>query len=176
MATFGKTTIGADNFAVSSNYKQVNAATPPVNAGVSSLWFYVDHSTGNQVMRALIYADSAGSPAGLLGASINEHTFTVSSDPGWYVFLFDEVFCSAGNPVWIGFIGGGPDDVAINGRKDDVSNARKFSADLYADGPSNPFGTVDGTDAYQFSMYAEYIPVLPGDNPPIGILGRGAGW
>jgi hypothetical protein len=156
-ATFGKTTVGASTDTLISERKRVNRYALATPGSVSKLSMYLAPSgtSGQEVMKGLIYADSAGAPAGLLGVS-EQLTFKSTNAAGWYDMTFSSpVKLTAGN-YWIGVMTGATAGVA-SFRWTSVSGSRDYNANAYASGPTNPFGAVS-TDAEQTSLYATYAP------------------
>src|SRR5581483_11873973 len=75
-STFGKTSVGASSDAFGADRKRVNEYALGTSGTVSKLSVYLQPSStsGQQVIRGVIYADSGGSPSSLLAVS-NELTF-----------------------------------------------------------------------------------------------------
>jgi len=156
-ATFGKTTVGASTDTLISERKRVNRYALGTPGSVSKLSMYLAPSgtSGQEVIKGLIYADNAGTPAGLLGVS-EQLTFKSTNAAGWYDMTFSSpVKLTAGN-YWIGVMTGATAGVA-SFRWTSVSGSRDYNANAYASGPTNPFGAVS-TDAEQTSLYATYAP------------------
>jgi hypothetical protein len=159
-ATFGKGTVGASSdTGLFANYKIVHAATLPVAGSVTKLSVYAVpgvNSPTPQRLKAVIYADSEGSP-GALVASGTEVTYASSTNgSGWFVLpLSSPVKLAAGN-YWIGFITGTTTE-GMGYRYDSVANSRAYNADSYASGPTNPFGAAT-KDSEQASIFATYTP------------------
>jgi uncharacterized protein YmfQ (DUF2313 family) len=154
--TFGKTTVGASKDYFGYERKRVNRYALPVAGSVTKLSVYLEkNATGQQVLKGLIYAETAGAPAALLGTS-QQLTWASTSSPGWYELTFaSPVKLAAGN-YWIGVITGATSNVA-GFRWDSVAGSRDYNANTFASGPTNPFGAVT-TDAEQTSLYATYTP------------------
>jgi hypothetical protein len=129
----------------------------PTAGAVTKLSVYLTPTTtsGQQVLKGLIYADSAGAPGALLGVS-QQLTFTSTGSAGWYDLVFaSPIKLTAGN-YWIGVITGATSNVA-GFRYDSVAGSRDYNANTYTSGPTNPFGAVT-VDAEQTSLYATYSP------------------
>ncbi len=153
--TCGKTTVGKTKDGYIANSKRVNACVLPVNATVSELSVYLSPTThtGQQLIKGIIYADSKGTPAGLLGTT-TQLTFTSKSPTGWYHLSFPvPVKLTAGN-YWIGVITGATQYIGAE-YFDSVAKAEDYNANSYAAGPSNPFGSFKTTNE-QMSLYATY--------------------
>src|SRR5205085_3631609 len=105
-----KSTVGAStDGGMFANYKIVHSASLPVAGSVSKLVVYAVpglKSPSPQTLKAVIYADSAGSPGALL-ATGTAVTYTGSTNgSGWFALpLATPVQLSAGT-YWIGFITG----------------------------------------------------------------------
>ncbi|HEX4187041.1 MAG TPA: S8 family serine peptidase [Solirubrobacteraceae bacterium] len=166
-STFGKTTVGSStDGGMFANYKIVHAATLPVAGSVSKLSVYAVpglNSPTPQALKAVIYADSGGSPGALL-ATGTEVTYTGSTNgSGWFTLpLASAVKLNAGN-YWIGFITGANTE-GMGYRYDSVAGSRAFNENSYAAGPTEPFGAAT-KDSEQASLYAEYTPSAPPSRP-----------
>ncbi len=153
--TFGKTTVGASSDTFASERKRVNRYALSEAASVTKLSIYLQPTgnSGQQVLKGVIYADSGGAPAALLGVS-EQLTFNGTESAGWYELRFSSaVKLSAGN-YWIGVMTGPTSGVA-GFRYDSVASSRDYNTNTYASGPTNPFGAVS-TDSEQMSLYASY--------------------
>jgi subtilisin family serine protease len=156
-ATFGKTTVGASPDVLAGGRKRVNRYALPTPGSVSKLSVYLAPtlSSGQQVMKGIIYSDSGGAPSSLLGVT-EQLTFHSTNAAGWYDMRFvSPVRLSAGS-YWIGALTGSTANVA-GFRFDTVAGSRDFNNNLYNSGPSNPFGSYK-TDSEQMSIYATYTP------------------
>jgi hypothetical protein len=163
-ATFGKTTVGASSDTFSAGRKRVNGYALPAAGSVTKLSVYLapSQTSGQQVLKGLIYADSSGAPAALLGVS-EQVTFTSTSAAGWYDLVFTSPVNLAAGNYWIGVITGTVGKVA-GFRYDRVAASRDYNANSYTSGPTNPFGAVT-VDAEQASLYATYSPAS--GSPPV---------
>ncbi|HEV3284764.1 MAG TPA: hypothetical protein VG010_11230, partial [Solirubrobacteraceae bacterium] len=155
--TFGKTTVGAFADTFTANRKRVNRYALGISASVSKLTMYLTptKTSGQQVLKGIIYADSGGKPAALLATS-NQLTFKSTNAAGWYELTFSTPPVLAAGNYWIGVISGTTSGVT-GFRYDKVTGSRDYNANTYTSGPSNPFGAVS-TDAEQASLYATYSP------------------
>jgi hypothetical protein len=154
-STCGKTTIGKSSDQLVSNQKRVNRCVVPFNATVSELVAYLaptSHS-GSQVIKGVIYKDSNGKPAALLGSSL-QFTFTSKTAAGWYKLVFPVGVKVATGSYWIGLLTGSTTKVAGE-RFDSVKNAEDYNANTYTSGASNPFGSFKTTNE-QMSLYAAF--------------------
>jgi subtilisin family serine protease len=165
---FGKTSVGATtDSGMFANYKIVHSATLPVAGSVSKLSLYAVpgiNSPSPQTLKAVIYADSGGSPGALL-ATGTEVTYTGSTNgSGWFSLpLATPVQLTAGS-YWLGFITS-TTTKGIGYRYDSVANSRAFNENSFASGPTNPFGTAT-KDSEQASLYAQYTPTTQSSSPP----------
>jgi subtilisin family serine protease len=166
---FGKTTVGAStDSGMFANFKIVHSATLPAAGSVSKLSVYAIpgiNSPSPQALKAVIYADSGGSPGALL-ATGTEVTYAGSTNgSGWFSLpLATPVKLSAGT-YWLGFITS-TTTKGMGYRYDSVANSRAFNENSYASGPTNPFGTVT-KDSEQASLYAQYTPTAQSSSPPV---------
>jgi outer membrane protein assembly factor BamB len=153
--TCGKTTVGKTKNGYIANIKRVNACVLPVNATVSELSVYLTTTshTGQQLIKGVLYADSKGNPAGLLGTT-TQLTFTSKSATGWYHLKFPTPLKLAAGHYWIGVITGATQYIAAE-YFDSVANAEDYNTNTYTSGPSNPFGSFKTTNE-QMSLYATY--------------------
>jgi hypothetical protein len=155
VGTCGKTTIGKSSDQLIANEKRVNKCAIPVNAEVSELVEYLapTSTAGSQVIKGIVYEDSKGKPAKLLGTS-NGFTFTNKTAAGWYHLAFPAPVKLAAGNYWIGVITGKTTKVAGE-RFDSVKNAEDYNANTYTSGPSNPFGSFKTTNE-EMSLYANW--------------------
>jgi len=153
--TFGTTTVGASKDTFASERKRVNRYALPEAGAVTKLSVYLEPTatTGQEVLKGLIYSDVGGKPEALLGAS-EQLAFKNTNAAGWYDLIFASPAKLAAGNYWIGVMSGPTASVA-GFRWTSVANARAFNANTFASGPSNPFGAVT-TDSEQMSLYAAY--------------------
>ncbi len=156
--TFGKTTLGASSDAYAADRKRVSLYSLASAGTVSKLSIYLQPSgiSGAQVLEGVVYANSGGKPAALLGSS-GQLTFHSTDSPGWYALTFGVPLKLAAGSYWLGVISGASSDV-VGFRYDKVSGSRDYNANTYTSGPSNPFGGSLSTDNEQTSLYATYTP------------------
>lgn len=155
--TFGTATIGTSNNTPGSlaDRKRANSYTPTVTGDVTHLSIYLTPSgtVGTQVMRGVIYADSAGAPGARLGVS-DELSVSNTSPTQWYALNFpSSIPVTAGTPVWLGMITGGAARITEYFFMTASSNVRDLNTNTYTSGPSDPFGTPT-LDTQQMSLYA----------------------
>ena len=169
-ATFGKTTVGASrDGGLFANYKIVHSAALSVAGSVTKLTVYAVpgvHSPKAETLKAVIYADSTGAP-GALVATGSEVVYQGSvNGSGWLDLPFSSPVALQPGTYWIGFITGGETE-GMGYVYDKVANNRSYSANAFASGPSNPFGTAT-KDSEQASIYATYFPSsLPPENTAV---------
>jgi hypothetical protein len=156
-AQFGKTAVGASTDTFLAERKRVNRYTLPVAGTATKLSIYLAHTatSGQQLLKGLVYADNGGSPGALLGVS-EQLTFTSISSSGWYDLVFGSPISLAAGNYWIGVITGATSGVAAF-RYDSVAGSRDYNTNAYASGPGNSFGAFS-SDSEQTSLYATYTP------------------
>jgi thermitase len=155
----GSTEPGANSDKFETERKRVNRYALPTNGWVTKLNVYLapTSTSGQQVMKGVIYSDTSGKPEKLLAVT-EPLTFKSTNSAGWYELpLKPGLQLSAGN-YWIGVITGPTNSVA-GFRWTSVTGARISNANTYSSGPTNPFGTAEKTDAEQMSLYASYWAV-----------------
>jgi thermitase len=157
VATFGKTNVGSSSDTYAADRKRVNRYALTTAGSVSKLSIYLTSaaSSGQQLLQGVVYADSAGKPAALLGSS-EALTFKAKSAAGWYDLKFSAPLKLAAGEYWIGVITGASGGVA-GFRYDSVAGSRDYNANSFSAGPSTAFGSVS-TDAEQTSLFATYTP------------------
>jgi hypothetical protein len=155
-AQVGKTTAGASWDAVALNFKQVRQITLSGSAAVSKLSMYLRNQNGSaQVIRPVIYADSAGSP-GALVAMGPEYTIPNGTAAGWFDMAFASNIELSSGTYYIGFIAGSTQSAEF--AYDTSASTRWYSADTYSDGASDPFGAPTN-DSESISVYATTMPL-----------------
>jgi subtilisin family serine protease len=155
--TFGKTNVGGSVDSFLAERKRVNRYALSIAATVSKLSIYLapTSTSGEQVIKGLIYSDSSGSPSALLGTS-TQLTFKSTNTAGWYDLPFSSPPVLAAGSYWIGVITGASSHVA-GFRYDSVAGSRDYNENTFTSGPTNPFGSFSN-DAEQTSLYATYSP------------------
>ena len=117
------------------------------------------NSPSPQTLKAVIYADSGGSP-GALVATGTEVTYQGSSNgSGWFELPFGSPVALSPGTYWLGFITGTTTE-GMGYVYESVANSRAYNANTYTSGPSNPFGSAT-KDSEQASIYATYTPTAP---------------
>jgi hypothetical protein len=154
-STFGKTSVGGSSDSYAANRKRVSRYALPTAGSVTKLSIYLapTGTSGQQVLKGILYADSSGKPGALLGTT-EQLTFKSTSAAGWYSLAFSAPPKLAAGNYWIGVITGASGNVA-GFRYDNVSGSRDYNANTYTSGPTNPFGS-PSTDGEQTSLYATY--------------------
>ena len=155
--TFGLTTVGSRSDQMVPDRKRVNRFQLTAAGSVTKLTMYLAPTTtsGQQVIKGLIYADQAGAPGALLAVS-NQFTYHTSDGAGWYDMVLPSPVSLTAGTYWIGIISGGTNGVA-GFRWNSVSGSRAYNVNSYASGASDPFGSPT-IDAEQMSIYATYRP------------------
>ena len=153
--TFGTTTIGGSSDAFAPDRKRVNAYSLSQAGSVSKLSVYLQpgYASGSANIKGVIYADSNGSPGGLIATS-SQLVFPSTGAAGWYDLPFASPPSLAPGRYWIGVFTGGATHTA-GYRYTTVSNSRALNSNLYTSGPSNPFGSAT-IDSQEMSLYAKY--------------------
>jgi subtilisin family serine protease len=154
-ATFGKTNIGGSSDSFSAERKRVNRYALTVAGSVSKLSIYLAPTgiSGQQAIKGVLYSDSSGKPANLLGVT-SQLTFSSTNKAGWYAMSFPTPLSLLAGSYWIGVITGTTSKVT-SFRYDTASGARAYNTNAYTTGPTTTFGTYN-TDSEQMSLYATY--------------------
>ena len=158
--TCGQTSVGNYSDPLAANLKRVNECELPLNASVTGLTVYLapTSTSGEQPIKGVIYANAAGRPGALLGAT-EQLTFKSTNAAGWYHLAFSKPLELAAGEYWIGTITGASAKVASE-RYASVEHAEDYNGNTYASGPSNPFGELT-RDNEQMSLYATYSATGP---------------
>jgi len=168
-ATFGKTTVGAySDGGMYANYKIVHSATLPVSGSVTKLSVYAIpgvNSPSPQVLKAVIYSDSGGSPGALVATGTEVVYRGNVNGSGWFELPFASPVVLSPGTYWLGFITGESTE-GIGYMYDSVANSRAYNENAFAKGPTNPFGAAT-KDSEQASIYATYTPSKPPASPPV---------
>jgi hypothetical protein len=145
---------------MSGDRKRVNRFALSAAGSVFKLTMYLapTGTSGQQVLKGVVYADQGGSPGALLGTS-NELTFHSTDAAGWYDLTFASPISLQAGTYWIGVLTGATGNVT-GFRWNNVSNSRAANADTYTDGATPTFGTAT-IDAEQMSVYATYNVAAP---------------
>jgi thermitase len=153
--TFGTTAVGSGSDTMAPDRKRVNRYQLSVAGSVSKLSIYLQPTgvAGSQVLEGVLYADSGGSPAGLLGVS-KPLTFQSTGAAGWYDLVFASPVALQAGSYWIGMISGDSTHVA-GFRYSSVSGSRLYNVNGYSSGPTDPFGSAT-VDSELMSVYATY--------------------
>jgi hypothetical protein len=152
-STFGTQTAGASVDTASANLKEVSKYTA-VAGSVTKLTGYISGlgaASGSQKVRAVLYADSGGNPAQLLGVS-NEVTVNAGQAWGWVDFTFSSPVPVSAGTIWMGYIASSTNDLTQL-RYDSVPGELRYNANTYSAGPSSPFGTPILSNKH-YSLYA----------------------
>jgi len=156
--TFGDTTPGTLVDNATANLKEVSNYTA-VASNVTKLTGYISGlgaSTGTQKLKAVIYANAAGTnPGALLGVS-NEVTVNAGQAWGWVDFTFPAPVSVPAGTIWMGYIGSTTNNLTQL-RYSSINRATAWNTNSggYAAGPSNPFGTPSFA-SIRYSLYATY--------------------
>jgi hypothetical protein len=162
-ATFGTTTVGAlRDGGMFANYKIVHRATLSAPGAVTKLSLYAVpgiHSPAAQSLRALVYADSGGSPGALLAAGPEVVYRGNVNGTGWFELPLSAPVSLSPGAYWIGFITGSETE-GMGYAFESVAGSRAYNANTFSSGPTNPFGA-STKDAELASLYATYAPSGP---------------
>jgi hypothetical protein len=153
----GKTTVGAKVEALGANRIHVNSYSLDEVATVTRLRVYLrppSSTTGQQVIRGVIYADAGAAPGPLLGAS-DQLVFHSSDSQGWYDLTLPQPVSLQPGRYWIGLHTGSTSSIA-RVRWDSVAGSRVSKIKDFGSGPSDPFGAVSSIDDREMSLYAVY--------------------
>ena len=155
--TFGTSTPGTSIDTASAGLKEVSKYTA-VPGKVSKLTGYISGlgaSTGSQKIRAVLYADSGGSPGTLLGTS-NEVTVNAGRAWSWTDFTFPNLVSVQAGPIWMGYIASSTSDLTQL-RYDTLAGDLRYNLNSggYTAGPTNPFGAPTSSSKH-YSLYATY--------------------
>src|SRR5262249_39748390 len=121
-------------------------------------------TSGSQPVRAVVYGDSGGSPGALLGVS-NQVTVSGGQPWAWVDFTFPSAVSVPAGTVWMGYIAGATNDLALL-RYDTLSGDLRYNVNTggYAAGATNPFGAGSAADKH-YTLYATYVST--GNSPPV---------
>ena len=126
-----------------------------------------------QDVKMHLYADNAGVPGAWIASSTNSFAIAGNSAEAWYDFTFSNEALVA-TPYWLSpHYGDAPTRIAL--LYNPTTGTIVYDNTVTYPTPDDPFGTPTGSFTWLVSIYATYA-AAPGDNPPIGYLGRGAGW
>jgi hypothetical protein len=166
-STFGKTTVGASkDGGLLANYKIVHKATLNAPGSVTKLSVYAIPGTKSpspQSLKAVIYADSGGSPGALVATGPEVVYKGNVNGTGWFDLPFSSGVALTPGTYWLGFITG-TESSGMGYVYDSVANSRAYNPNAYATGPTNPFGAAT-QDSQQASINATYVPSPPPPPP-----------
>jgi hypothetical protein len=159
-ATFGTTAVGAQrDGGMFANYKIVHRAILSASGTVTKLSLYAIpgiNSPAPQSLRALIYADSGGSPGALLAAGPEVVYRGNVNGTGWFELPLSAPVSLSPGTYWIGFFTGSETE-GMGYAFESVTGSRAYNTNTFSSGPTNPFGT-STKDAELASLYATYTP------------------
>jgi RHS repeat-associated protein len=157
--TVGKTTIGASNNKLAANLKSGNKITLSQQGRFTKISAYLDGNgtgSGSQTVRALIYADSSGSP-GALKATSAQVTIAKGRAAGWVDFTISPAITLPSGDYWLVLHSGTTANITRR-FGDTLTGAERNNTDTYSDGAADPFGTAT-TGNWSWSTYATYTPL-----------------
>jgi glucose/arabinose dehydrogenase len=156
--TFGTTNLSTVFDTLDANTKGVSKFSAPASGQITKVEGYLSGmggTTGSQVVKAVVYADSGGVPGALLGTS-NAVTINAGAAFSWVPFTFSTPPTVTAGPVWIGYLAGTTSGLT-QARLDSAAGVIKYNADTYSDGAANPFGTASqATKANGWAIRATY--------------------
>jgi hypothetical protein len=165
-ATFGNTTVGASSTYSSPDYVLASRFTLSADGAVSKVTASVKGSgtSGSQALRAVVYADFGGAPAGLKGTS-QEVLVSWNAGRAWVDFTFATPLSLPAGDYWLGLHAGPRIGDALTYYAYDVLvGGQRTKYDTYSNGASDPFGTATSKDR-TMSVYATYA-ASAGPTPP----------
>jgi len=160
--TFGRTGVGGTvSAAQAADQKIVVKFTCGSSGYVTRIMMYLDGNgggAGTQAIKGMIYSDNAGAPNALLGTS-GEKTVAAGAGAAWVSMIFAApVQVTSGTVYHIGFIKGATTNI-IRYYYDAGADTRSYNNDVYADGPSDPFGAPSTAADRNLSVYASILPL-----------------
>jgi hypothetical protein len=156
--TFGRTSIGAvPSVGMTADQKRGSKFTLAESATLLGFKAYLDGlggpTSGTQSVRMVLYRDSSGVP-GVRVAQSPIANIAAQAAARWVSFTAPATPLDPGQ-YWIAMHTGATEGIARNRGGDGGDNWFGINADVFADGPSNPFGTgAAGTGT--LSIYATY--------------------
>lgn len=147
---FGKASIGLSTINASQDSKNACKFTLSVPTPITALWWYGKSSAlETNKARGVIYADSAGAPGALLGAS-NEVT-PITTALAWRCFTFATPVALAAGTYWLGVhFKSGYSLFYDAGTVDQVY----YATDAYDGGSSDPWGATTSHLDWAMTIYA----------------------
>jgi RHS repeat-associated protein len=160
--TIGKITTGASNNKLAANFKSGNKVTLTTQGRFTKISADLDGNgtgSGSQNVRALIYADSSGSPGALKATSV-QVTIVKGRARGWVDFTISPAVTLPAGDYWL-VLHSGTNANITRRFGDTVTGAERNNADTYSDGAADPFGTPTSGN-WSWSTNATYTPVSNG--------------
>jgi hypothetical protein len=158
-ASFGKTDIGDNWWIIYPDHKGACKYTS-TGGIVGAIVWYGKAFTGTIKAKAMIYADSAGSPGALLATS--EEVTGIGTTDAWHSFPFSTPVTLAAGDYWLGIIV--DDGIAIYRYDPGDTDQTWVNDNTYGDGPSDPFGAGETKPDNAVSIYAVGIAATFGDD------------
>lgn len=160
MATFGKTTNGANNTLHNSGRLSVSRAVLTEDAILNTGYMRSasNNATQEKHFKIVIYTDNAGAPGSLIWTS-TEGAYQ-STAAMFRPAAFSGEFLAAGT-YWIGAIYDGNATTSVNIYRDNVAEQALTRTNVYASGAPDPIGTVVAL-AGKIDVYVEYTPYSVG--------------
>jgi hypothetical protein len=148
-----------------ANYKRATRFLCPESGNVATVSLYCSCDSGGAgTWKAVIYADSAGSPGALSGTSAEVST-SAGSSRAWRTATFSSpVAVTAGSYYWIGFISGtGYLNYHVTSG---TTGTGKYNADTYSGGAADPFGSATNLSPPTMLIYGTITPANSAPNAP----------
>lgn len=144
MATFGFTNDSAGSQNLGSGRKVLSLlSSGSVSGTLDSVIARVWKTDGTMIAKAIIYADSAGSPGALLATSDELSVALGTETEKHFVFSGAErISLSSSTSYWVGLhLGHASGNATMSVGA--TANALKWAVDTYSDGPADPCGAVN---------------------------------
>jgi hypothetical protein len=146
-AAFGRTTVGSMHD-LAADQKRASRFSVTESSIVSEISAYLDGKGSkkgrSQAVRYLIYADSGGRPGSLLGATA-PHTIVKGATGAWVTLALATPLSLAPGAYHLG-VHGGTQNGAARYSAVRASGAMRHNKNLFAAGPSDPFGSTSSQD------------------------------
>jgi hypothetical protein len=169
VTAFGRLEPGSQWFAMGADYKRSSRFTLSEAGTVTDLVAYLDGaggSSGSQEIRFALYADAAGEPGALMGAS-QVGTISAGAAPAWVRLALPTPRSLAAGTYHLAILSGATGRVARYSREPQSAGLRS-GADRFSDGAADPYGT-GAPDNYEVAIHAllaASAPPAPEPPPP----------
>jgi hypothetical protein len=153
-ATFGNATSGGGlTVGQPTGTKYANRVVLTAPATLTKVRAFLAGTGGSfaESLRAVVFADAAGSPGKLL-ASSQATAFGGTLKPGWVDLKLPAPVALKSGAYWLGLQFGGATRVLRVGFDDGAAGVGRYNADVWGDGPSATFGP-SSTDHESWAVY-----------------------